>query len=534
MRRVEIYDTTLRDGTQAEDVNFTVEDKVRITLRLDEFGVDYIEGGWPGSNPRDLAYFKEIKERVLKRARLAAFGSTHNPRQSPQSDGNLKALVKSGAPVLTIVGKSWDVHVRDALRITLEENLEIIEASLGFLKTKCEKLIFDAEHFFDGYKANPEYALAVLGAAVQGGAECLVLCDTNGGSLTGDVYRIVKEVHRALPKVNLGIHAHNDAELAVANSLAAVEAGAVQVQGTINGFGERCGNANLCSILPALVLKMGVSCRMEKELPQLLPLSRFIYELANKQPNVFQPYVGRSAFAHKGGIHVSAVERNPETYEHIPPSAVGNVQRVLVSDLSGKSTILNKARKYGLDIDSKDPVVLQIVKELKELENRGFQYEGAEGSFELLMNRALGTRKKYFDLLGFRVIDQKVKEGEPPVAEATIMVEVGGKVEHTAAVGDGPVNALDNAIRKALETFYPELSEMSLRDYKVRVLPGTKGTGAVVRVLIQSGDREDTWGTVGVSHDILEASWQALVDSITYKLHRDERTRKQEVGRKKP
>ncbi len=524
MKRIEIYDTTLRDGTQAEAVTFTLEDKIRIAQRLDRFGVDYVEGGWPGSNPRDMAFFKEIKKYPLKTTKIAAFGSTHSPKTSPEKDSNLKALIKAKTGVITIVGKSWDVHVKDALRISLKRNLDIIEHSLRFLRPKAEELLFDAEHFFDGFKHNREYALKTLQAAVDGGADCLVLCDTNGGTLSNEVSQIVKAVRKQYPEISLGVHTHNDAELAVANSLAAVEAGVLHVQGTINGLGERCGNANLCSIIPALVLKMGFDCLVEGGLSQLYEVSRLVSELANIQPNNFQPYVGRSAFAHKGGIHISAVKRNPETYEHIPPASVGNVQRILVSDLSGKSTILHKARQYGLDINSKDPVVLQIVKELKELENQGFQFDGAEGSFELLMNRALGTQKKYFELLGFRVISQKMKEEEPPQAEATIMVKVGGTVEHTAAVGNGPVNALDNAIRKALEKFYPELSRMRLEDYKVRVLPALgRGTGAKVRVLISSGDRHKQWGTVGVSHDILEASWQALVDSVNYKLYQDEK-----------
>ncbi|MFH1138909.1 MAG: citramalate synthase [Pseudomonadota bacterium] len=527
MNRVEIYDTTLRDGTQAEGVNFTSEDKVRITRRLDDFGVDFIEGGWPGSNPRDMAYFREIRGYALKRARIAAFGSTHNPRNTPENDANLKALLKAKTPAAAVFGKSWDIHVHEALRTTLERNLEIIHDTLAYIRPHVETLLYDAEHFFDGFKRNRDYALATLRAAEEGGAERLVLCDTNGGSLTSEITAIIGEVRRAFPEAKLGVHVHNDGELAVANSLAAVEAGVVHVQGTINGLGERCGNANLCSIAPALILKMGRTCLNDGSLSRLYEISRFVNELANKQPDKFQPYVGRSAFAHKGGVHIAAVQRTPETYEHIPPAAVGNVQRILVSDLSGKSTILNKAKSFGLDIESKDPVVLQIVEEIKSLENQGFQFEGAEASFELLMNRAMGAHRKYFELLGFRVIDQKMREDEPPTAEATIMVKVGGKVEHTAAVGDGPVNALDNAIRKALEKFYPELAEMRLQDYKVRVLPaGVRGTGSKVRVLIESGDKDDNWGTVGVSHDIIEASWQALVDSISYKLYNDGKKKK--------
>jgi len=458
---------------------------------------------------------------------VTAFGSTHNPKETPENDPNLQALVESGADAMAIVGKSWDIHVRDALRISLEKNLEIIKNSITFLKSETDLLLFDAEHFFDGYKHNREYALETLKAAIAGGADYLVLCDTTGGALPHEISAVIREVKKLFPDAPLGIHTHNDGELAVANSLAAIEAGVIQVQGTINGLGERCGNANLCSIIPALILKMGCQCLAEDGLSQLYDISRLVSELANIQPNSYQPYVGRSAFAHKGGIHISAVKRNPETYEHIQPESVGNVQRILISDLAGKGAVLHKAEQYGLDLDSKDPVVLQIVQELKEMEGQGFQFDGAEGSFELLMNRAMGTHKKFFELLTFRVIDQKLEEEAPPVAEATIMVKVGGKIEHTAAVGNGPVNALDNAIRKALERFYPELAQMSLKDYKVRVLPSdTPGTMAKVRVLIESGDQDGEWGTVGVSHDIIEASWQALVDSVNYKLYRDARKKK--------
>lgn len=520
---VEIYDTTLRDGTQAEDFNLSVEDKLRIAQKLDDLGIDYIEGGWPGSNPKDQQFFEKIRQHNLKHAKIAAFGSTHQSKNSPDNDPNLQALVEAKTPAVTIFGKTWDVHVRDALRVSLERNLELIENSLGWLRERVETLFYDAEHFFDGFKANKEYALMTLKKAVDAGAECLVLCDTNGGTLPHELSEIVKEVAKEMgPDVNLGIHCHNDSEVAVANSLAAVQAGCIQVQGTMNGFGERCGNANLCSIIPALALKMGYECNAGKNLKNLTSTARYICEIANLPPNKYQPYVGASAFAHKGGIHVSAVMRNPETYEHIRPELVGNVQRILVSDLSGKSNVLAKAKQFGIDLDSSDPVVMDIVAKLKELEAMGFQFEGAEASFELLMRKASGSFKKKFDLLGFRVIDQKVKEEEPPQAEATVMVQVGGKIEHTAAVGDGPVNALDNAIRKALEKFYPELKDMSLKDYKVRVLPGIAGTGAKVRVLIESSDNQDKWGTVGVSHDIIEASWQALVDSIRYKLMKTE------------
>ena len=527
MRKIEIYDTTLRDGTQAEDFNLSLEDKIRCSKKLDELGIHYIEGGWPGSNPKDVAYFKEIKNYELKTAKVAAFGSTHNPRSSADKDRNLAALLSAKTEVITIFGKSWPVHVRDALRTTLERNVEIIRDSLAYVRPKIWKLIYDAEHFFDGFKEDPEYALATLKAALEGGADCLVLCDTNGGTLTTELQRIIKRVKKEFPKADLGIHTHNDSELAVANSLAAVELGANQVQGTMNGVGERCGNANLCSIIPAIKLKLKQDCISDEQLTRLRETSRYILELANIRPFRYQPYVGRSAFAHKGGIHVAAVERNPKTYEHIQPELIGNRRRVLVSDLSGRSTIKQKADQYGIEISSKDPVAMQVLEELKELEHEGFQYEAAEGSFELLLNRALGRVKRYFELVGFRVLVSKTDESQPSESEATVMVKVGGKVEHTAATGVGPVNALDNALRKALGKFYPELSHMRLNDYKVRVLPGKEGTAAKVRVLIESVDRDSVWGTVGVSENILEASWLALVDSINYKMFKDEQSQKQ-------
>jgi len=527
LKTIEIYDTTLRDGTQAEDFNLSVVDKIRISKKLDDLGIDYIEGGWPGSNPKDVEFFKEMKNQSLKQAQLASFGSTHNPKNSAEKDANLKALVQAQTPVITIFGKSWDVHVRDALRVSLDRNLEIVADSLSWLRPKVSRLFYDAEHFFDGFKVNPEYALATLKAALKAKPDCLVLCDTNGGTLPGKLVEIIRRVKKEIPGVALGIHAHNDCECSVANVVAAVENGITQVQGTINGFGDRCGNANLCSILPNLQLKLGIKLLTEEQLSRISEISRFVNELANIRHNKYQPYVGASAFSHKGGIHVSAVMKNPETYEHINPERVGNIQRILISDLAGRSNILSKAQRYGLDLSSKDPVVLEILSQLKELEKQGFQFEGAEGSFELLMNRALGRQKRYFQLLGFRVMAHKAAEDQPPLAEATIMVKVGGKVEHTAAVGNGPVNALDNALRKALERFYPELKEMRLEDYKVRVLSSVDGTGARVRVLIESADSESKWGTVGVSTDILEASWQALVDSISFKLYKEEQKRQQ-------
>lgn len=521
MRKVELYDTTLRDGTQAEDISFSVEDKLRIARKIDELGIHYIEGGWPGSNPRDMRFFKEVQEIPLKHARLVAFGSTVKAGTVPGEDRNLKSLVKAGTGVVTIFGKSWDIHVKSALRISLRENLRLITDTIAYLKQQCPTVFFDAEHFFDGCRAHPSYALETVKAAAQSGADCVILCDTNGGTLPDQLSAMIREVQRQVPATPLGIHTHNDSDLAVANSIAAVQLGISQVQGTINGIGERCGNANLCSIIPNLVLKLHCGCISKKQLAKLQEVSRFVYELANLQPLKQQPYVGRSAFAHKGGIHVSAIRRNPETYEHIAPDVVGNVQRVLLSDLSGKSSILQKAKEFKLNISSRNPVVHEIVERLKYLEGEGFQFEGAEASFELMMMEALGKKRTYFELVGFRVISER-REGERPVCEATIMVNVGGRTEHTAALGNGPVNALDNALRKSLEKFYPQLKETSLIDYKVRVLASGEGTGSRVRVLVETGDSRFKWGTVGVSENIIEASWQALVDSINYKLSRDE------------
>lgn len=522
MRDIRLYDTTLRDGAQAEDIAFTVEDKLRIARKIDELGIHYIEGGWPGSNPRDAHFFKEARNLPLKHATMVAFGSTAKSGTPPEEDRNLKALIKSRTGAVTVFGKSWDIHVKDALRISPSENLRLITDSVAYLKQQCARVFFDAEHFFDGFRANRDYALRSVQAAANAGADCVVLCDTNGGTLPDRLREIISEVRDRLRETPLGIHTHNDAEVAVANSIIAVQLGVSQVQGTINGIGERCGNANLCSIIPNLVLKLNLPCITGKQLTKLQEVSRFVYELANLQPLSHQPYVGRSAFAHKGGVHVSAIARKPQTYEHIVPGLVGNVQRVLISDLSGKSSILQKAREFKINISSKDPVVQEIMERLKHLEHQGYQFEGAEASFELLMMEALGTRRKYFELVGFRIINERL-QGNESMCEATIMVRVGGRTEHTAAMGNGPVNALDNALRKALEKFYPQLKETSLIDYKVRVLSSGQGTGSRVRVLVESGDGTHTWGTVGVSENIIEASWQALVDSVNYKLYKDER-----------
>lgn len=526
MAKITIYDTTLRDGTQAENFNLSTDDKIRITLNLDAFGIDFIEGGWPGANPTTNEYFAEIKNYHLKHAKLTAFGSTRNFKNRPENDPNLLALIAARTPGITIFGKSWDVHVFDALQISLADNLAIIEDSLRFLRGHVEYLFYDAEHFFDGFKADRDYALATVERAVAAGAQCLVLCDTNGGTLPMEVQEIVRSVREHFEScgglVELGIHSHNDGESAVANSLVAVAQGVTHIQGTINGVGERCGNANLTSIMPALALKMGCDFTAAANLNTLSETSRFVYELANLAHNKFQPYVGAAAFAHKGGIHVSAVQRNPKTYEHIEPEKVGNVRRILISDQSGRSNVLHKAKKFGIDLDSNDPVVTAILGQLKDLEKQGYQYEGAEASFELLMRKALGKGRNYFELHGYRVICQKSDSAAPPQDEATILIEVGGEKVHIAALGDGPVNALDKALRKALSQFYPGLALMELKDFKVRVLASDHGTGARVRVLIESKDQQGEWGTVGVSHDILEASWQALVDSVTYKLMKDE------------
>jgi 2-isopropylmalate synthase len=523
MRRlVKIYDTTLRDGTQGEGVSFSMEDKVRLTSRLDALGIHYIEGGWPGSNPKDLRFFRRMLDVTLKQAKLAAFSMTRRAGGRADNDANMQALIDAGAPVATIVGKSWDFHVTDALDTTLPENLAMIADSIAYLRPRVEEVLFDAEHFFDGFRANRDYALATLRAAADAGAHWLVLCDTNGGTLPKDLVEIIREVKRHVP-TPLGIHVHNDAECAVANSLAAVLEGCEQVQGTINGFGERCGNANLVSVIPALVLKLKLDCIPEPNLRELRDVSRFVSELANRKPWSSQPYVGDSAFAHKGGMHVSAVQKHPETYEHIKPDAVGNHRRVLVSELAGKSNILWKAREFGIDLDRETPDSRRILERLKELEDQGFLFEGAEASFELLMERALGRHHSWFELVAYRVIVEEQAAEDAPVAEATVRVRVKGILEHTAAAGNGPVNALDHALRKALEEFYPSLKSMKLLDYKVRILDESAGTAARTRVLITSGDGDETWGTVGVAENIIEASWLALVDSIEYKLRRDER-----------
>ncbi|MDP6613029.1 MAG: citramalate synthase [Candidatus Hydrothermarchaeota archaeon] len=515
MSKVEIYDTTLRDGTQSEHISFSVADKLRIASKLDELGVHYIEGGWPGSNPKDLEFFKLAKEKRFW-SKVVAFGSTRKAGNTVEEDQNMKSLLEAGTGKICLFGKSWDLHVRDALRISLEENLELIKDSVAYLKGLGKWVIYDAEHFFDAYKQNRDYAMKTLASAWDAGADIIVLCDTNGGAMPYEIQELMAEVKEKVD-APLGIHTHNDADMAVANTIVAVKMGAIQVHGTINGYGERCGNANLCSVIPNLTLKLGVQCISEEQIKKLTEVSRYVSEIANLSPQSNMPYVGGSAFAHKGGIHVDAVRKNPETYEHVLPELTGNIRRILISELSGKSSVLTKARGYGYKLGKDSPEAKKILSKLKELENQGYQFEGAEASFELLMKKALGTYRRFFELEGFRVIVD-TREKDELIAEATVKVKVDGKKEHTTAEGNGPVNALDNALRKALEEFYPVLSEVHLTDYKVRVLDEKSGTGAKVRVLIQSSDDKSSWGTVGVSENIIEASFLALVDSIEYKL----------------
>lgn len=514
-KKIYLYDTTLRDGAQAEGISYSLEDKLSITQKLDDLGIDYMEGGWPGSNPKDILYFQKAKKLKLKHAKIAAFGSTRHAKNKAEKDPNLKALIEAGTPVVTIFGKSWDLHVKYALRVPMEENLAMIYDSVKYLKKKGKEVIYDAEHFFNGFKDNPEYAIKTLQMAEEAGADCLVLCDTNGGSLPFEVEEIVAKVV-GIVKTPLGIHAHNDSDTAVANSLSAVRSGVVHVQGTMNGLGERCGNGNLCSIIPALNLKMGLAALNQKQLSKLTAVSRYISEVANVVPNDHQPYVGLSAFAHKAGIHVSAVERKSETYEHIAPEVVGNHRRILVSELSGKSNILFLAQKMGLELDPNKPETKEILQTIKELEHAGYQFEAAEASLEVLIKKATGHYKRFFKLEGFKVIVEK--RDETLISEATIKLFVSGELVHVAAEGDGPVNALDSALRKGLGRFYPELREMRLVDYKVRVLNTGAATAAKVRVLIESQDQNSIWSTVGVSENIIEASWKALIDSIEYKL----------------
>ncbi len=514
--KIKIFDTTLRDGTQSEKVSLSAEDKIHIARQLDDIGVDYIEGGWPGSNPKDMLFFNLAKKETFKHAKIVAFGSTRRAKNSVEEDQNIQALLNAETPVISIFGKSWLLHVKTALRITPEKNLELINDSVAYLKSKNKEVIYDAEHFFDGFKDNPEYAISTLLEAEKAGADVLCLCDTNGGTMPSEIITILQTVKENV-NTSLGIHAHNDSGLAVANSIVAVENGCEHVQGTINGYGERCGNANLCVVIPNLQIKLNFSCIFPEKLNSLTQLSHYVSEIANLSHPTNMPYTGKSAFAHKGGVHVSAVMKDSRSYEHVTPESVGNRRRVLVSDLSGRSNILFKAKELNIDLDAHKEKIPEIVKQLKDLEYLGFQYEASEGSLELLISKIKEEYKEYFNLLGFRIIIEK-NETEEVRSEATIRVKVGEHFEHTAAEGNGPVNALDNALRKALTEIYPEIEQMKLSDYKVRVLNAKDATAAKVRVLIDSTAGGNTWGTVGVSENIIEASWQALTDGISYYL----------------
>ncbi|WP_232699590.1 citramalate synthase [Brevibacillus daliensis] len=515
-RKIHLYDTTLRDGTQGEGISLSVEDKVKIAIRLDKFGIDYIEGGWPGSNPKDMAFFQRIKEIPLQHAKITAFGSTCRPHVAASDDVNLRAILESGVQVASIFGKSWDLHVHEALKTDLEENLRMITDSVRFLKESGLSVLFLAEHFFDGYKANPEYALQVLYAAEKADADWLVLCDTNGGTLPHQMSEIVASV-KAACVTKMGIHPHNDCELAVANALAAVQAGVDQVQGTINGIGERCGNVNLISVIPNLQVKLGHTCVSPENLEQLTSVSRYVAEIANIMLPVNQPFVGNSAFAHKGGIHVSAVMKNASTYEHMVPEQIGNRRRILVSELSGQSNLLAKAEELQISFDQEKLLSREVVKRLKEKEYEGYQYEGAEASLTLMILEASGKLDQLFSLETFKVFMEKSTD-KAILSEAMVKCNIKGEIVHTVAEGNGPVNALDNALRKALESHFPMLSEMHLTDYKVRVLDESEATAAKVRVLIESAYQGETWSTVGVSANVIEASWEALIDSIRYLL----------------
>ncbi|RPI06500.1 MAG: citramalate synthase [Ignavibacteriae bacterium] len=517
MQQLFLYDTTLRDGTQGEEISFSAEDKIKIAKRLDAFGISYIEGGWPGSNPKDMEFFERARTTQFQHAKIAAFGSTRRAKNPVEKDANIRALLDAQTPVVTIFGKTWLLHVKEALQISPEMNLTIISDSVEYLKKHGKEVIYDAEHFFDGYKQDSVYALKTLNAAAQSGAATLVLCDTNGGTLPWEVADIVREVKKNI-STPLGIHTHNDSGTAVASSLMAVREGCVQIQGTINGYGERCGNANLCTIIPDLQLKMGYRCVADKQLEHLTSVSRYVSELANMKHQKNLPFVGESAFAHKGGVHVSAVMKSALTYEHIVPETVGSVRRVLISDLSGRSNVLFKVKELGVELDDRSPAVQNIVDEIKDMEHYGYSYEDAEGSFELMVKRHTGEMKQFFDLERFRVSIQKDSLEKEARSEALIKIRVGDETEITAAEGDGPINALDSALRKALEKFYPELNQIHLTDYKVRVLDTQNATAAKVRVLIETKNGETSWNTVGVSPDVVEASWKALVDSISYHL----------------
>ena len=518
MKQVLVYDTTLRDGAQSEGVSFSLDDKLRIAERLDALGVHYIEGGFPLSNPKDAAFFQAMALRPPRQARIAAFGMTRRAGARAEDDPGLRALLEAETPVCTLVGKGWDFHVTEALRTTLDENLKMIGESVGHLKSRGREVMFDAEHFFDGFKANADYALACLRAAIDAGADAVVLCDTNGGTLPHEIPDIVRRALQAAGRTPVAIHCHNDCGMAAAGTVAAVLAGCTQIQGTLNGLGERCGNADLCTCIPNLQLKLGYALLPPEKLQHLTEVSRFAYEVLNMNLVANQPFTGASAFAHKGGMHASAVARDTRSYEHVTPEAVGNTRKILISELAGSSNVASKARKFHVEDDRKLMTLLRD--KVQALENDGYQFELAEASFEMLLRRQIGQTETFFTLENYHVSIRK-DNGGVPVTEGTVKVRIGDRSEHRVAEGDGPVNALDAALRKALLQYYPNLAEMSLTDYKVRVINSQAATAAKVRVIIESKDRDERWGTVGVSENIIDASWQALVDSIEYKLLKD-------------
>jgi 2-isopropylmalate synthase len=518
MEKITLYDTTLRDGMQAEGVSFSLEDKLSIAKCLDKLSVDYIEGGYAASNPKEMQFFKEVARLGLENSRIVAFGSTRRADSTVSDDASLSAMLACKTSAATLVGKSWDLHVTDVLGCSLDDNLRLCADSVGYLKKHGIETIFDAEHFFDGYRENPQYAMKVLAAAAEAHADILVLCDTNGGSLPNQVYDITKTVCEKFSPLVIGIHTHNDTDCATANCLAAVRAGARHVQGTVNGLGERCGNANLCTVIPNLVFKMGFEVLAPEKIKALTEVSRFVFEIANLTPVMNMPYVGESAFAHKAGLHVNALRKNKRTYEHIEPELIGNERRFLISELSGRSNVLAKLEKAEIAEDKK--LAAKILARVQELENEGYQFEAADASFDLLVRKIMGTYKPAFELVKYHVTVEKRPAGDS-INEATVKLKVNGVTEHVVGEGDGPVNALDAALRKSLENFYPGIRDIHLIDYKVRVVNARAGTAARVRVIIESRDKNSIWGTVGVSENIIEASWQALVDSVEYKLQKD-------------
>ena len=527
-KRIVVYDTTLRDGAQAEGISFSNAGKLRLVTRMDALGVDYIEGGYAGSNERDDEFFRNVRALDLSHARIVAFGSTRRARVRIQDDPYVPRLVEACTPAVTIYGKTWRLHVEDVLRTTDKENLAMIGDTVAFLKEAGKEVLFDAEHFFDGYRDSPDFAMDCIAAAAEAGADVIVLCDTNGGSLPHMVFETTARVAREMP-VPIGIHCHNDAGMAVANTIEAVRAGATHVQGTMNGFGERCGNASLCSVVPNLMLKMGRRCLKPRALKQLREASLFVDDLVNVRPNPTAPYVGQSAFSHKAGPHVNAVKKNPATFEHIEPERVGNERHVLVSELSGSSSVLLKAVELGTTKQKSSRGARDILRALKDLESKGYAFEAADASFQILVQKVLNEHKSFFELEGFRVIIEKRGKDAPCLSEATVKVRVDSKIEHTVAEGEGPVNALDKALREALTRFYPQIAEVLLTDFRVRILDPAEATAATTRVLIESSDGQESWGTVGVSENIIEASWEALVDSVEYKLFREE----EKTGRKR-